>query len=124
MRAATELKEQPGSRLMTTPHSGASPLLSSITAPSLQIMTLNSSGATAAGNASSDKSKKSRCEHSDCRAKLGLLGFDCKCTGKYCAKHRYPDQHDCAYNFRAAAEATLKKQLVNCTGDKMGGDRV
>lgn len=87
-------------------------------------MTLPSSTAAGASDSSKEKSKKSRCEHGDCRAKLGLLGFDCKCTGKYCAKHRYPDQHDCAYNYRAAADVTLKKNLVDCTADKLGGDRI
>ena len=112
---------------MTTPH-GSSPLLSSFTAPSIQNMTLatqaTASAAGAAGVAGTDKPKKNRCEHGDCRAKLGLLGFDCKCTGKYCGKHRYPDQHECAYNYRAEASATLKKQLVECVGDKLSGDRV
>jgi hypothetical protein len=115
---------------MTTPNSSAH--LSSFTTPSLQTMPPESSKIAAAVctptaavvTETEIKIKKPRCEHTGCRAKLGLLGFKCKCTGKYCGAHRHPDQHDCAYNFRAAAEAQLKKQLVMCIGDKLGGDRV
>ena len=122
---------------MTTPH-GSSQFLSSFSSPPINMTpplppASSASGSAAsacssaagAGDTSKEKSaKKNRCEHGDCRAKLGLLGFDCKCTGKYCGKHRYPDQHDCAYNFRADAGATLQKQLVTCTADKLGGDRI
>lgn len=73
---------------------------------------------------SSEKPKKIRCDQAECRTKLGLLGFDCKCTGKYCGKHRYPDQHDCAYNHRAESVSTLKKNLVSCVSDKLSGERV
>jgi predicted nucleic acid binding AN1-type Zn finger protein len=103
---------------MTTPHgSSASILLSSFISPPIQNMTIGESAVT---SGPVEKPKKTRCEHGDCRVKLGLLGFDCKCTGKYCGKHRYPDQHDCAYNHRAAAAAVLEKQLVVCSGDKLG----
>lgn len=104
---------------MTTPHGSFSSLLSSFSAPSLQTMTLPSFTASSASDASKEKTKKTRCEHGDCRVKLGLLGFDCKCTGKYCGKHRYSDQHDCAYNHRAAAASVLEKQLVVCAADKL-----
>ncbi len=39
--------------------------------------------------------KKNRCTHDQCKKKVGLLGFDCKCGGYYCANHRHTDQHNC-----------------------------
>ena len=41
--------------------------------------------------------KAERCSHEDCRKKLKLISFDCKCGGKFCAKHRYTSIHDCSY---------------------------
>jgi predicted nucleic acid binding AN1-type Zn finger protein len=98
---------------MTTPFSPKnSPMLSSlssepVTKLALEVVVPN------------EKAKKTRCEHGDCRAKLGLLGFDCKCGAKFCGKHRYPDTHDCGYNYRAAAEDVLKKQLSSCVAEKL-----
>ena len=101
---------------MTTPdYVNKSPLLSSFTSSNVPIMT---------GMSTEKTPKKIRCEHTGCRAKLGLLGFDCKCGAKFCGAHRHPETHDCGYNHKAAAEAVLKKNLIACTGDKLGGDRI
>jgi predicted nucleic acid binding AN1-type Zn finger protein len=74
--------------------------------------------------APTEKPKKARCMHGDCKVKLGLLGFDCKCGEKFCGAHRYPESHDCGFNHKAAGAATLTKQLVACVADKMSGDRI
>jgi len=40
--------------------------------------------------------KKNRCWATGCRKKLTLAGqFQCKCGYTFCAKHRYPDKHEC-----------------------------
>jgi predicted nucleic acid binding AN1-type Zn finger protein len=70
------------------------------------------------------KKKQARCEHADCKVKLGLLGFDCKCGAKFCGAHRHPESHDCGYNHKAAGAAMLTKQLVGCVADKLAGDRI
>jgi predicted nucleic acid binding AN1-type Zn finger protein len=44
------------------------------------------------------KKKKTRC-HS-CNVKLGMLGFECKCEGMFCSKHRFADQHECSFDFK------------------------
>ena len=30
-----------------------------------------------------------------CKKKLGMFSFDCKCCHKFCAKHRFPELHNC-----------------------------
>jgi hypothetical protein len=111
---------------MTAPfYPKASPLLSSISSSDTSpTMTVHSLLKDASAAASTEKPKKARCEHSGCKAKLGLLGFDCKCGAKYCGTHRYPEAHDCGYNYRAAGEAQLAKQLLPCVGDKLSGGRI
>jgi predicted nucleic acid binding AN1-type Zn finger protein len=37
-----------------------------------------------------------RCVASTCRAKLGLVQFDCSfCKNSYCSYHRLPEAHQC-----------------------------
>ncbi|KAI8463783.1 MAG: transcription factor Tfb2-domain-containing protein [Monoraphidium minutum] len=42
-----------------------------------------------------------------CRRKVGLLGFSCKCGGLFCGQHRHAEQHGCAYDFKGAQRARL-----------------
>ncbi len=84
----------------------------------LPTMSLESHGAAAG------KSAKKRCCATDCKMKLGLLGFDCRCGQKFCATHRYPDTHQCTFDHRGAAKAVLNASLQSCVADKLGGDRV
>jgi hypothetical protein len=43
------------------------------------------------------KKKKNRCHV--CNSKVGMLGFECKCEGLFCSKHRHSDQHQCSFDF-------------------------
>lgn len=53
--------------------------------------------------------KKSRCGAAGCRAKLGLMGWDCRCGLKFCSEHRYSDQHNCAFDYQSQGKAELAK---------------
>jgi hypothetical protein len=57
------------------------------------------------------KSKTLRCEFSDCKKKLGLLGFDCRCGHQYCAQHRAAELHSCSYDYRQDAKKELLKYM-------------
>ena len=35
-----------------------------------------------------------------CNKNVGLFGLTCKCEDLFCAKHRYPDEHNCNYDFK------------------------
>lgn len=60
---------------------------------------------------------KSRCI--TCRKKLGLVGFQCSCGLSFCGKHRYPEEHNCSFDFKKAGKKTIEKQNPLCSGDKM-----
>ena len=32
--------------------------------------------------------------------KKSLIMFDCKCNKKFCCIHKYPETHDCSYDFK------------------------
>lgn len=47
----------------------------------------------------------SRCKL--CERRLGTLQFPCKCGGRYCAKHRVPEDHACTYDHRTVGVKRL-----------------
>lgn len=62
---------------------------------------------------------QARCAHADCKKKLMLSDFECKCGARYCVSHRFPQEHSCTFDFKAAGAVSLGKQLVKCAGDRM-----
>jgi predicted nucleic acid binding AN1-type Zn finger protein len=62
------------------------------------------------------KSQK-RC--GQCKKKLMLSDFECKCGTRFCASHRYPQEHACSFDYRAASTTNLGKQLVKCAGERL-----
>eukprot|EP00998_Keelungia_sp_KM082_P008117 NODE_4301_length_795_cov_29.336826_g4278_i0.p1 GENE.NODE_4301_length_795_cov_29.336826_g4278_i0~~NODE_4301_length_795_cov_29.336826_g4278_i0.p1 ORF type:complete len:180 (-),score=67.20 NODE_4301_length_795_cov_29.336826_g4278_i0:59-598(-) len=52
--------------------------------------------------------KRNRCFQ--CRKKVGILGFECKCEYVFCAGHRYPHSHGCEFDTRAQQQKLLAKK--------------
>ncbi|KAF8020341.1 hypothetical protein BT93_G0905 [Corymbia citriodora subsp. variegata] len=38
---------------------------------------------------------------STCRRRVGLTGFKCRCGMTFCGSHRYPEQHDCGFDYKS-----------------------
>ncbi|KAL3620416.1 hypothetical protein CASFOL_035328 [Castilleja foliolosa] len=51
-----------------------------------------------------------RCSGSDCRKRVGLMGFRCRCGDLFCSEHRYSDRHDCSYDYKAAGRETIARE--------------
>lgn len=47
------------------------------------------------------KKEPKRCQHKDCRKKLGLVKINCKCELFFCPNHRPPESHNCTYDYKA-----------------------
>lgn len=45
-----------------------------------------------------------------CRKKVGYTGIECRCGYVYCSTHRYADQHDCDFDYKAEHKQVLSKQ--------------
>lgn len=60
-----------------------------------------------------------RCQGAGCNAKLVLSDFACNCKGFYCTKHRYAEAHSCSFDYKAAANKLLEKNLVKVNGEKI-----
>ncbi|EEF33629.1 zinc finger A20 and AN1 domain-containing stress-associated protein 4 [Ricinus communis] len=35
-----------------------------------------------------------------CRKRVGLTGFRCRCESMFCGAHRYPEKHNCTFDFK------------------------
>lgn len=45
-----------------------------------------------------------------CKRKVGLTAMACRCGFVFCDRHRYADQHACAFDFKAADRAELARR--------------
>ena len=60
-----------------------------------------------------------RCMHAECRVKLGLTAFACRCGGYYCGTHRFDDAHSCGYDYKAEQKMLLSTQMERVVGKKL-----
>ena len=63
------------------------------------------------------KPKKNRC--AECRKKLGNVPFECKCKLLYCNKHRYAEDHNCSYDYKAQYQIFFKKNNPKIVPEKI-----
>jgi len=68
---------------------------------------------------SSPAKGKNRSRCAVCRKKIGLTGFRCRCDNDYCSLHRYSDQHDCQFDYKANAQAKIRKENPVVVGEKI-----
>jgi len=55
----------------------------------------------------------------ECNRKVGISGIECRCGYVFCAKHRYPGEHKCAYDYQKAYRKKLAKENQLVSTDKM-----
>lgn len=70
-------------------------------------------------NENKPKKKASRCNHTDCNKKLGLMPFNCKCGRNFCARHRHIDTHECTYDHKSDERRRLGETLPQIVADKL-----
>ncbi|KAJ0020550.1 hypothetical protein Pint_31910 [Pistacia integerrima] len=44
-----------------------------------------------------------------CRRRVGLTGFKCRCGSLFCGSHRYPEQHQCTFDFKEMGKEQIAK---------------
>ena len=60
---------------------------------------------------------RSRCFN--CKKKVGLTGFECRCGNVFCGQHRYAEQHNCTFDYKAHDRAILDKLNPKVIGKKV-----
>ncbi|CAK7329357.1 unnamed protein product [Dovyalis caffra] len=54
-----------------------------------------------------------------CRRRVGLTGFKCRCGMVFCGTHRYPEQHDCEFDFKSLGKEQIAKANPVVKGEKL-----
>ncbi|XP_022159832.1 zinc finger A20 and AN1 domain-containing stress-associated protein 1 [Momordica charantia] len=54
-----------------------------------------------------------------CNKKVGLMGFKCKCGRTFCGTHRYPEKHDCGYDFKSIGREEIAMANPVVKADKV-----
>ncbi|KDP25575.1 hypothetical protein JCGZ_20731 [Jatropha curcas] len=54
-----------------------------------------------------------------CNKKVGLTGFQCKCGSTFCGIHRYPENHECSFDFKGAGRSAIAKANPVVKADKV-----
>ncbi|KAH6559014.1 hypothetical protein KP509_1Z031900 [Ceratopteris richardii] len=52
-----------------------------------------------------DRTKPNRCF--SCRRRVGLTGFKCRCGNIFCSVHRYSEEHNCTFDYKAKAKKEI-----------------
>ena len=56
---------------------------------------------------------KHKCSFQYCKNKLNMMSFNCDCEGKYCLKHRLPEEHNCIYSHKEKELHILENKLFS-----------
>ncbi|EPS65249.1 hypothetical protein M569_09529 [Genlisea aurea] len=54
-----------------------------------------------------------------CRKRVGLTGFKCRCGGVFCPVHRFPDRHECGFDFRSAGQDAIARDNPVVKAEKL-----
>ncbi|KAH7561225.1 hypothetical protein ACOSP7_016130 [Xanthoceras sorbifolium] len=54
-----------------------------------------------------------------CRRRVGLTGFNCRCGSVFCGTHRYPEQHQCTFDFKEMGKEQIAKANPVVKGQKL-----
>ncbi|MBD4020221.1 hypothetical protein GUI04_14650 [Xanthomonas citri pv. citri] len=41
---------------------------------------------------------------------MGLTGFTCKCGTTFCGTHRYPEKHDCTFDYKTVGKEAIARE--------------
>ncbi|XP_020589203.1 zinc finger A20 and AN1 domain-containing stress-associated protein 9-like [Phalaenopsis equestris] len=45
-----------------------------------------------------------------CRRRVGLTPFTCRCGSTFCSTHRYPEAHECSFDYKYAGREAIAKE--------------
>nr|VDC91525.1 unnamed protein product [Brassica oleracea] len=54
-----------------------------------------------------------------CNKKVGVMGFKCKCGSTFCGSHRYPEKHECSFDFKEVGRGAIVRANPVVKADKV-----
>ncbi|PIA50023.1 hypothetical protein AQUCO_01300629v1 [Aquilegia coerulea] len=85
--------------------------------PTKPVPTLSSALISDAVNVQTNSGMKNRC--SSCNKRVGLTGFKCRCGSMFCSIHRYPEKHECTFDFKTIGRAIIQNANPTVKADKL-----
>ncbi|GMR54034.1 hypothetical protein PMAYCL1PPCAC_24229, partial [Pristionchus mayeri] len=61
--------------------------------------------------------KVNRC--GQCKKRVGLTGFSCRCGGLFCGDHRYDTAHSCNFDYKTMEREQIAKNNQVCVAEKI-----
>ena len=59
------------------------------------------------------------CNKENCKKRIPLIEWKCKCGGKFCTTHRLPEKHNCTWDYKMTeTEKKQKIDLLKCKNNK------
>ena len=68
------------------------------------------------------KEKKPRCSVEGCNKKIPVvdsLMCQCHCGKHHCITHRFPENHNCTYDFRNIVDKDAAIEKIKCVAPKL-----
>ncbi|PSS04101.1 Zinc finger A20 and AN1 domain-containing stress-associated protein [Actinidia chinensis var. chinensis] len=56
---------------------------------------------------------------SSCTKKVGVMGFKCRCGSTFCGAHRYPEKHECSFDFKVSGRDAIAHANPVVKADKL-----
>ncbi|KAK6947680.1 Zinc finger, AN1-type [Dillenia turbinata] len=85
--------------------------------PVLVLGPVTGAASGAIGETSEDRVAPNRC--ACCRKKVGVMGFKCRCGSTFCGTHRYPEKHECTFDFKGYGRDAIAKANPVVKADKI-----
>ncbi|CAL0317049.1 unnamed protein product [Lupinus luteus] len=75
--------------------------------PSASISTATVTKGAASSGSVSAAVQPNRC--ASCSKRVGLTGFKCRCGVTFCGTHRYPEKHECSFDFKTVGREEIAR---------------
>ncbi|XP_019442982.1 PREDICTED: zinc finger A20 and AN1 domain-containing stress-associated protein 6 isoform X2 [Lupinus angustifolius] len=102
----TALSTSSTSSTSSPPLSTSSPAVVLIPSASISAATVSKGAASSSGLVSAAV-QPNRC--ASCRKRVGLTGFKCRCGVTFCGTHRYPEKHECSFDFKTVGREEIAR---------------
>ncbi|CAO2827169.1 unnamed protein product [Amaranthus hypochondriacus] len=64
-------------------------------------------------------SKKAASKCGCCNKKVGIVSFKCRCGITFCGSHRYPETHNCSFDYKSSGRDAIAKANPVIVADKL-----
>ena len=59
------------------------------------------------------------CQYGDCKKRIKITDYPCKCGNIYCKIHKLSENHDCKYDYRETGLKDKKTEEMKCLSNKV-----